>query len=81
MDCHYVNEHPDRYDPIKIRDVPAVVREMTGMEVTESCIRLWINKGKLSYTGKRVFLEASMISTTKYSNRDLLEKFFQEVDK
>ncbi len=66
---------------VPIKDTPKVVWRLTDVEVTTQTVYDWIRKGKLSYSNRRVFLQAEKVLRKWYTNEQWIERFIKEIDR
>lgn len=66
-------------DLIKIRDVPKLLLELTGIDRTRITVYQWVRYGRESYAGERIFLETTRRLGYIYTTREWVEKFIRSM--
>ena len=69
-----------RENLIKMRDIPALVLEMTGVTRTQAAIYMWIRKGLKTYEGPKVKLKTTKRLGHLYTTREWMEEFLRRID-
>ena len=69
-----------REDLIKMRDIPALILEMTGTTRTRAAIYMWIRKGIRGYDGGKVKLKTTKRIGHIYTTKKWVEEFLRSID-
>ena len=70
---------PSKEDYIKIQDVCAVIKKVTGHERTRQTVYNWIRHGKRAYSGEVVRLQAAVRFGQMYITREWLLTFLRQL--
>ena len=69
-----------RENLIKMRDIPALVLEMTGVTRTQAAIYMWVRKGLKTYDGTKMKLKMTKRLGHLYTTRVWMEEFLRRID-
>lgn len=71
---------PKRKDLIKMRDIPALILEMTGATRTRASVYVWMKKGIRAYDGSTIKLKSTKRLGHLYTTKAWVEDFLRGID-
>ncbi|MBE3139523.1 MAG: hypothetical protein IMZ53_02965 [Thermoplasmata archaeon] len=64
-------------DLVRIKDVPKIVLELTGLVRQRICCYQWINEGRRAYDGSLIHLKTTKRNGYMYTTRQWVEDFIR----
>lgn len=69
-----------KQDYIKLKDVPPIVLELTGVDRTAKTIESWARKGRRGYDNTLVKLKTRKRLGTRFTTRQWIIEFLEQMD-
>jgi len=72
---------PSIVQKIRLSEVPALIKKLTGVKKSRKTVYNWAYTGRLNYSGEVTILKTEMKAGTKYTTKGWVQKFLADLEK